>query len=523
MSGWKKIIAVAQLIVLMLIAIVYTELASAHARFVTDSATPPRSDNDGIKTGPCGNYPRSQDPVVFTPGQQITVEWEETINHPGYYRIAFSPAGDQGYDDNVLYQVDDNQDGSDVPHYYNATITLPDVECEDCSLQLIQYMTERNPPTLYYSCADIRLVADNPPPDVQNALIATGNNEISIAWQYPNTNDLQVMILQDTAPITGTPISGVSYSSGDNVDAASVLYVGGASQVIASNLSPGQNYYFKIFAVDSNNRYSTGIELQQTVAQELNDSQAPANVQNFSTSVVDNSVELSWENPVDDFYKVLILWDANPNIIDPIDSNRYDAGDLIGTARVVFNGLGNAATVVDLLGGRTHYFKIYTHDSSFNYSPGIESSVFLAAGGVNQKPQLSLVVSQNGSPVTTVYQDKGRVTISVIIEDDSDVSQATISWGGTDGRLVDLDNSPDSLTIDPVVLQQDAYTVFVAVADNGNPPETSTLTMNFVVTNAAGEDSMGAGSIGHLGLLLILLLLQRFYIMRTRRGHDSFG
>ena len=72
------------------------------------------------------------------------------------------------------------------------------------------------------------------------------------------------------------------------------------------------------------------------------------------------------------------------------------------------------------------------------------------------------------------------------------------------------------------MLQQDAYTVNVAVSDNGNPPETSTLTMNFEVTNAAGEDSMGAGSVGHLGLLLILLLLQRFYTMRTRRGRSSF-
>ena len=194
MSGRNKIIAVAQLIVLMLIAMLYTEMARAHARFAVDSITPPRSDSAGIKTGPCGNIPRSQNPVVFTPGQQITVDWEETINHPGYYRIAFSPANDQGFDDNVLYQVDDNQDGSDVPHYYSATITLPDIECEDCSLQLIQYMTERDPPTLYYSCADIRLVADNPPPNVQNATSASGNNEISIAWQYPNTNDLQVLV-----------------------------------------------------------------------------------------------------------------------------------------------------------------------------------------------------------------------------------------------------------------------------------------------------------------------------------------
>ena len=522
MLGWKKVIALVQLIVLILIAMLYTEMARAHARFGVDSVTPPRSDNDGIKSGPCGNDPRSLSPVEFSPGQQITVEWEETINHPGYYRIAFSPANDQGYDDNVLYQVDDDQDGADVPHYYSATITLPDIECDDCSLQLIQYMTERNPPTLYYSCADIRLVADNPPPDVQNVVSASGNNEISVAWQYPNSDQLQVLVLQDTSPINGNPIDGQSYTSGDSIGTSDVLYVGNASQVIATSLTPGQNYYFKIFVVNSNYLYSPGVEVQQLATQDLNDSQAPQAIQNFNAIVVNNTVELSWDNPSDDFYKVLVLWDTNPIIVDPINSNRYDAGDLIGTARVVFNGLGDLATVVDLLGGQTHYLKIYAHDGSFNYSPGIETSVFLPAGGTNQQPQLSLVVSQNGTPVTTVYQDKGLVTITVIIEDDSDVGQAMISWGGTDDRLVDLDNSFNSLTIDPVVLQQDTYTVHVAVADNGNPPLTSTLSMNFEVVSATGEDSMGAGSIGHLGLLLVLLLLQRFYTMHTQRRHESF-
>ncbi|MGD8641888.1 MAG: hypothetical protein PVG89_14735, partial [Gammaproteobacteria bacterium] len=72
-------------------------MAYAHARFLTDGIVPPRSNNDGIKSGPCGSDPRSTNPAVFRPGQQITVEWEETINHPGYFTIAFSPANDTGF------------------------------------------------------------------------------------------------------------------------------------------------------------------------------------------------------------------------------------------------------------------------------------------------------------------------------------------------------------------------------------------------------------------------------------------
>ena len=448
----------------------YTEMARAHAQFMVESITPPRVDEDGIKTGPCGNYPRSLNPVVFTPGQEITVEWKETIDHPGSYRIAFSPSNDQGFDDNVLAEIVDTQDGADVPHYYSANINLPDMVCEDCSLQLIQTMTDRNPPTQYFSCADIRLVADSAPLDVQNVTISSGNNEISLSWQLPAVENIQVMVLKSTVQINDAPVNGAAYDAGDNIGEASVLFVGNASQVIASGLEANQNYHFKIFTLDSEYRYSTGVEVQQTVSQDINDTQAPASVQNFSATVVGDTIELAWVNPVEDFYKVLILWDTNPIESDPIDTSRYNIDDMIGsTSHVVFNGLGNMATVLDLPGGQTYYFKIYAHDASFNYSRGVDANAFLPATGTNQKPQLTLVATQNGGLATTIYQDRGLVRVTVMIEDDSDVAQATINWEGTDDRLVDI------------------------------------------------QDSFGAGSVGHLGLLLFLLLLQRYYSMSTRR------
>ncbi|WP_455208858.1 SCE4755 family polysaccharide monooxygenase-like protein [Kaarinaea lacus] len=514
MPGWDKAITAIQIIVLIIIAMLYTEMARAHARFVVDSVTPPRSISDGIKTGPCGNFPRSQNPTTFDAGQQITVEWEETVNHPGYFRIAFSPANDQGFEDNVLYQVDDTQDDQNVPHNYSATITLPDTACEDCSLQLIQYMTERDPPTLYYSCADIRLVANIVPLDVQNLVAGNGNNEVSIAWQYPVSDGLQVLILQSSTAITSNPTSGQAYQFGDLVDSTTVAYVGNASQYVATGLTAGQTYYYKVFVFDQEYRYSPGIEVQQSVAEEVNDTQAPAPVQNFSAVAVNDTAELSWQNPVDDFYKVIVVWDTAPIITDPIASTRYDINDEIGTARVLFAGLGNMATIGNLNAGETYYFKIFSHDASFNYASGVESSVFLP---INQIPQLSLALNQNSSPVAKVYQDRGPVTITVIIEDDNDVSQATISWGGTDSRLADTDALPDTLTFDPSVLPLGSYMVNVAVADNGNPPETGTLNMAIEVVSMDNDGSMGAGSVGHMGLLLFLLLLQRYYSSRTRK------
>lgn len=518
MPGKHKIITAVEIVVLIIIAMLYTEMARAHARFVLDGVVPPRSTSDGIKTGPCGNIARSQNPTTLNAGQQITVEWEETIDHPGSYRIAFSPANDQGFDENVLYDAIDTQDGGSLPHQYSASITLPNMTCEECTLQLIQVMTDRNPPTLYYSCADIRLIADEPPQDVQNLISASGNNEISIAWEYPDSNDLQVLLLQSTATITASPTEGQAYQAGDIIDSDSVVYVGNASQYVATGLTAGQSYYHKVFTVDQQLRYSNGVEVLQAVADNINDTVAPQPVQNFSATVINDTMALAWQNPVDDFYKVVVVWDTSPIITDPIPNTRYAIGDQIGTSYVVFNGLGNTANIEGLVGGQTYYFRIFAHDASFNYASGVEVSEFLpGAGTVNQQPVLSLALSQNGMPVTTVYQDRGPVAMTVIIDDDNDPSQATITWDGTDSRLVDTDALPDSFTFDPSALSVGTYTVQVTVADNGNPPQSNTLSRTIEVVSAYTDDSTGAGSIGHAGLLLFLLLLQRYYSLRTRK------
>src|SRR5690348_10669228 len=46
------------------------------------------------KPGPCGINTRSTQYVTtFKPGETITVELNETIDHPSHYRIAFNPNG----------------------------------------------------------------------------------------------------------------------------------------------------------------------------------------------------------------------------------------------------------------------------------------------------------------------------------------------------------------------------------------------------------------------------------------------
>lgn len=145
---------------------------SALAHINLDS--PADRDCTGEKTGPCGSgcAPPRTNVTALEPGSTITVRWTETINHPGHYRISFDDDGDDAFQDPTSY--DDIQESPTLPvlldgiedksgGQYEAQVTLPDVECENCTLQLIQVMTDKPPfgsgggNDVYYRCADLTL------------------------------------------------------------------------------------------------------------------------------------------------------------------------------------------------------------------------------------------------------------------------------------------------------------------------------------------------------------------------------
>src|SRR5687767_4134172 len=93
---------------------------TAHAHIAMTSPRPRGVDQ---KAPPCGRTGSTRGAVVttFAPGETITVEWDETIDHPGHYRIAFDDDGDDVFqnpsnpDDNfastILEPIADKQGG----------------------------------------------------------------------------------------------------------------------------------------------------------------------------------------------------------------------------------------------------------------------------------------------------------------------------------------------------------------------------------------------------------------------------
>lgn len=156
--------------------------ASAHIRL--DFPTGRYSD-DFLKSPPCGkgsDDPRSTNANTFEPGATITVRWTETIDHTGYFRVAFDADGND-FDDfeDPSHQLGRKEDPTNLSGVeYTMDVTLPNEECDNCTLQLIQDMGG----SVYYQCADLVLKkgAGNDQDDGgQSGCAATSSGELGWA------------------------------------------------------------------------------------------------------------------------------------------------------------------------------------------------------------------------------------------------------------------------------------------------------------------------------------------------------
>jgi len=142
-----------------LATLVLSGTASAHI-----AMTSPATRGSAQKAGPCGasGSVRGSNVTQFAPGETVMIEWDETVDHPGHYRIAFDDDGndftnpnnpDDNFPSTMVEPIADKSGG-----HYTQQITLPTTPCENCTLQLIQVMTTQVPyNSFYFQCADIRI------------------------------------------------------------------------------------------------------------------------------------------------------------------------------------------------------------------------------------------------------------------------------------------------------------------------------------------------------------------------------
>jgi MYXO-CTERM domain-containing protein len=172
---------------------------------------------DPQKQSPCGGEGGTPSNAVttFRPGQTITIEFQETIYHPGHFRIALAQNRADLIDPVVTVDANQNSVSATIeappvlptlldgffPRTANSgpsgtiftqDVTLPNNECRNCTLQLIQFMTGHGPPNyIYFHCATVDIVNEVSPPDAGVEIDATIEADAALADAAGNA-DAQV-------------------------------------------------------------------------------------------------------------------------------------------------------------------------------------------------------------------------------------------------------------------------------------------------------------------------------------------
>jgi hypothetical protein len=211
--------------------------------------------NSGIDTtqiySPSESY--STEDIIFNRGDKILLMYVEDLDYDGLLAREEFTYGTS--DENIDSDGDGTSDYDEVQAGTNPAIAKSE-GIEDPPVVVT--------PTLgNVSNASVSLNSSNR----KNAIITWTNPNTSINTLFKN-----VLILRgEGTPVTGVPVSGQNYSTGDYIANSSnasekfeIVYIGDASSFQDSNLTYGKTYTYKIFASDMiygiGQHYSSGDE-----------------------------------------------------------------------------------------------------------------------------------------------------------------------------------------------------------------------------------------------------------------------
>jgi hypothetical protein len=173
-------------------------VADAHFVLVTPAATLAQNRlGDPQKLGPCGGTTADSGTPTneiskIKGGETLHLTVEETVFHPGHYRVALasspaalpadpevatqpSPRGPRSVSAPIASKPTAPvlADGlfvhtEKVTGRLEADIAIPNIDCEKCTLQVVQFMAEHGLNAdggyFYHHCADVQITADTSKP-----------------------------------------------------------------------------------------------------------------------------------------------------------------------------------------------------------------------------------------------------------------------------------------------------------------------------------------------------------------------
>ena len=185
----------------LLLAVLSAAAAQAHFALLQ----PPSAlstENGGKGAPPCGEGNESRIVTSAQGGRAIAIRLTEFVFHPGHYRFALSvnSRSELPPDPGVVEDGDGISISAAIQNPATAPIladgvflhstppngdwqmelTLPNLNCEKCTLQISEFMAEHGAPFFYHHCADLKITADPslPPADASWPKAAVPSNSV---------------------------------------------------------------------------------------------------------------------------------------------------------------------------------------------------------------------------------------------------------------------------------------------------------------------------------------------------------
>jgi hypothetical protein len=204
-------------------------------------------DNSSIKNGPCGQVTTGRTDRVarYAPGETIRVRVREENAHESYLRVALDLDGNEfplraqfpggpetqaeasaaeaalGAEWLLLVYREDNDTAGFV---HELEVTLPELSCTSCTLQVLQYMYDDPGAPYYFQCADL-VIADDAAPDAGAVPVDAGQGSTGMP----------------PSAAGGSSGAGPGGSAGESSSAPSPPAPSSAAGAAGSGGSPGAN------------------------------------------------------------------------------------------------------------------------------------------------------------------------------------------------------------------------------------------------------------------------------------------
>jgi outer membrane protein assembly factor BamB len=140
------------------------------------------------------------------------------------------------------------------------------------------------------------------PANATSASATPGAGQVTVSWTNPTDTDFSnLVVLRNTATITDVPTEGSTPAVDSSVGTSVVRYISNGTSLTDTGLTGGTQYFYRIFAKDSNGNYSaTGVEVSTTPSVGVTIGEA-SNNGNASQST------LSWSHTTSGTNRVLLV------------------------------------------------------------------------------------------------------------------------------------------------------------------------------------------------------------------------